>query len=1610
MLVAALSVNATTPNAGGDYPIFVESTTADGTKVYTMPTLMSELQASTGLPKSCWDIGIEVPTGKTIIDTEDFSVYAPTGHVVNVFEQWGQMGNLAGTEDEGLVNFINVGVNNSDNQWKDDAVILDIEALARAGQTVLAVKPKKDGYFTTSILIGDNKRSVSIYQAPTEAELAADNFGKIIKNYLHNGGTAPAVVGADLKAGVEYWIISSRENANLYKMTWKGVAEPTAVTYEVVPIRTLCKAATKIEVDAKLDYTDFSMTISASTDEYTNQWKNSMFQKCLEMCGGTLTFTAAKGKYLDQIVFTGSPTVKPESVTVDNGTLVQPGSAGANAAIWTAEGKPTSVTFTITGGENGYVRFANDIQVGIKPLNEVTSIADVQGLAAGDRVNLKLNNAFTTFVYGTNTFIADGTGYLKVSKVDLAAAVAGKGLTGNIVGEVVVNGYGDYSITSDAFSASMTKVEATEEDYVPAEVQLLADIDPQYRNGLVTLTGGVFLEWDAESEVGKVYQGPTEFYIENKLATITSLPEFATSITGAFYVDGGDIMFWPTDVEGIVEGEAPVKKIDTFAELQRFETNTHIQILLDEAVVTAAGSDFDGMLYSAFVEDATTGVRMNNIRLEAIAAGKAVSGVLFAKVVNKNGIITLEPHAGTDKSALVAEDVEVVAQNAADAFTNTANYIHEYVTIENVNFVDNWGSYTMTQTDAEGNVLEMLVDDFFGLTLDGSYKLPLSADKVTGILSPYTDGMYAFIPVSKELIEVTPTLVVNNIAELKNLTKSVDFKLILKDVKVPVVQQAKWGNGTNFIIEDASAAMELSETGWYENTFPAELMVADQVVDGCLYARFEYNDYGSGYVEKNIIANDSTVRSEILVSDKACEPTVMTVAEAKKVENHLRYIKIMEPVANKIDTGYGSYLQFSVGEEILDFEDAYNAWAYNVTMNEEYGYEEYDIVAHACGYKSISGIMYNDGEQTMIWPLSYDLNALDNLAAVKAITTATDEVYVNLDNVMVTFVGGNMMNSVYYLEDESAAVKFNVSGVEVPAALQQGNVVDGVLYGSVSVNRRSGAISFVANADTKANSFVEVVEGAVVEPTVITVADINKYENDLRYVMIEKPVLQQSDMDINIVQDGNSVLLYDEMFLWPALQDGVPAGVVYESITGLFNYAAEGAWTPSNIQPTSWVEITPVVCENIAAAKALDGSQDIVLNLNNVMVTKAQRMGRQVSFIIEDESGAIELFGQVPAAIQEGNVVTGKLYVSVVSKRSGALSLEANGYTMGYSNVEVVEGAKVVPTEMTLQAANQPLNDLRYIRVIKPQLAFVDGIPTIMQDIYSADFDDKYMIWPMESDGYTIKIEEDGYAWIEGIFDYSEDINNFYPMNYEKSDGPEYLFMETAKGSKTYVVTNNKIMLNAYGILETTYNQFNTNDYTLPVTVMDNSDLKIEGVQQFCINTWGTSTVKEYYSDALACIYLGAHISSFEGIGYEDLADVGNANQSKLKITPKKDGTFTLRGYATSGGGKTLAIMDIAANEWIHSTVGEKNAICEISLDLEANKEYCVTAFKNNMVFIDLKFVPGAGTGITDVNANVDILNGNVYNLNGMMVRKAGQSLEGLNGLYIINGKKVMIK
>lgn len=70
-----------------------------------------------------------------------------------------------------------------------------------------------------------------------------------------------------------------------------------------------------------------------------------------------------------------------------------------------------------------------------------------------------------------------------------------------------------------------------------------------------------------------------------------------------------------------------------------------------------------------------------------------------------------------------------------------------------------------------------------------------------------------------------------------------------------------------------------------------------------------------------------------------------------------------------------------------------------------------------------------------------------------------------------------------------------------------------------------------------------------------------------------------------------------------------------------------------------------------------------------------------------------------------------------------------------------------------------------------------------------------------------------------------------------------------------------------------------------------------------------------------------------------------------------------------------------------------------------------ITSTSNPSVSATYEITVIPATGIDSVIAEENIASGNVYTINGVKVLHAGESLNKLSkGLYIINGKKVVVK
>ena len=158
-------------------------------------------------------------------------------------------------------------------------------------------------------------------------------------------------------------------------------------------------------------------------------------------------------------------------------------------------------------------------------------------------------------------------------------------------------------------------------------------------------------------------------------------------------------------------------------------------------------------------------------------------------------------------------------------------------------------------------------------------------------------------------------------------------------------------------------------------------------------------------------------------------------------------------------------------------------------------------------------------------------------------------------------------------------------------------------------------------------------------------------------------------------------------------------------------------------------------------------------------------------------------------------------------------------------------------------------------------------------------------------------------------------------------------------------------------------------------------------------------------------------------------AGVKKGNDSK-SVTVYVTGLTEIRGIAASTSSTANRALEISAENVADGTVAyafadnapNTSSVATLALDPEA--QYIVSFAGvdeahekgDDVALFGIWFLKDVTTtGVKDINANADIeglTNGEVYNLNGVRVREAGQGIGGLKkGVYLMkNGKKVVVK
>ena len=390
--------------------------------------------------------------------------------------------------------------------------------------------------------------------------------------------------------------------------------------------------------------------------------------------------------------------------------------------------------------------------------------------------------------------------------------------------------------------------------------------------------------------------------------------------------------------------------------------------------------------------------------------------------------------------------------------------------------------------------------------------------------------------------EVAPSVIeVENIAALRNIEggemEDPSVKLMLKDAKITYVQNEEGDVDPEYsvkyaLLEDESGAVEISDLvakAKLNNWFKGELK------EGVALNGYVLVDYSSFF--PRLVVNDETAKSEITITPTEITPTVVTIADVQKPENHLRMFELQNVELVKED---GSYA-FKQDGNIIAAVDMFKNMLDEMPTNLE----------------SVKGVLFLDMESYCFVPTSYldrpspapiEVNSIAELNKLgEEYEGATIEL--KLTDAQITVADASMSSAI--IEDKTGAFNaqyfFAEAGEMLEGEFKQGTVLNGYLYATYSY----GSIEV---CDLTAESAITPTEAPVV-PTEADFAEVLKAENNYRLYEFKNITVNKNELDhFQLVKGDAKAEISDRT---RSLEESMMATV--ESVVGYFRVVGDEA-------------------------------------------------------------------------------------------------------------------------------------------------------------------------------------------------------------------------------------------------------------------------------------------------------------------------------------------------------------------------------------------------------------------------------------------------------------------
>lgn len=1035
----------------------------------------------------------------------------------------------------------------------------------------------------------------------------------------------------------------------------------------------------------------------------------------------------------------------------------------------------------------------------------------------------------------------------------------------------------------------------------------------------------------------------------------------------------------------------PITEAADIATFKTLATGTKAKLTLKDAQVTFVNGD------NTYVQDNTGAVVFYKSGLE-LTKGTALNGYVY-------GVHTIYK----DLSELTAY-VETNADNYTVTETELTPAIVTLADLEN----DEAGTYTSRLVKIENLTYEYqslrqgeneyTIRDGFNV-LPEEYEYPTALKSITGIIVNY-NGINWLYPVSVDEIVAAEV----STPEAANIAAAKDAELRDKEIKLNVdgakVTLFGGNNLAESFIEDETGAIMvdmnigklIGKDGVALKGFIIGKVTKDQRMGGVF--KFE--------------STENTASSEITTEETTIEPTTTTIAaivDGMPADVTSKYYRL-ENVNIKADAdGWSTFLVD--GDKELAINDV--MW----TLPDLTTIEKFESINGTVmyGYYGLEFVPYGEFKAV---EKQIEFKEVANIADLKNVENGTD-IKLALNNTQVTVYEQARRGVSIYIEDETAGIQINDN--EGTIFNEFGKTFNGYIY--LKYVDENGVQNLETTSHTAKSEYTAEVKDVVAKEVALAEATSANYNQKLIKVMnteLATKTITEGEgddaysYDIYVLTDGEKEMKLQDMFSKTYDENGDAIA------TGKYNVS--GIIMSMPVYDADWTEVIGAedyfipTGEGFEEAAVADGRQWhfdamgeadealLAADTEHWSVSKNRFQNSGVAFndeVIKVNDVELEvtkglLFTAEANKLLLGSGINGSNHFMQVQKGSSfrvtdlavgdtvrvevctssktAATLEAPATSVA----NIIEGfeavtSKHICTFVMCEAGSIVLKgdnaDLRFY-----SLEIKAGNPNEVANLRKWDF----TAWSEETkanlaaDAATVVPTDNG----DGTFTYP----TVTPWrSYEKVNGPteadpdregNAYWYGTAISGAEELTANGTVIAETKGLL------FNT---------------MAAGALAAAIN-YPETTLGTY--EGPAYLWIGGKNNSFT------IPNVKSGSKITMGVESHK---------TTDARGVTLTIDGTEIGRAVPTTYGVFEITVPGELTDNVLSDVVITNTNGCHIYYINVDATGVVDGISDVKAEVKVINNNVYTINGVKVCNAGESLEGLaKGMYIIGGKKVVIK